>query len=192
MKCEHNGDSEDGRTRHQNQTFDRTSHGSSGAFPLIILFTTESETLTALVETAHLANQLGADIQILIPYLVPYPLPLDKPRVQPEFKLRNFIWACHQQTTCIRIDILLCRDLQGCIDDGLRPKSVVIVGGRERWWPLSPRMRLMRRMRKAGHQFLSIRTHNSRYQRLKRFVLQVVRTGTAENPVTGVDSRPYS
>jgi hypothetical protein len=122
------------------------------ALALTVLFTNVHETLAALHEAARFAHQLGARIRILAPLVVPYPLPLDKPRVDPQFRLRQFRTLCEQEPIETWIDAPLCRDALQVIQESLEPHSLVLIGGNEGWNPFGFRRRLVTDLRKAGHQ----------------------------------------
>lgn len=109
---------------------------SSEGFSVTVVFTTVPDTLFALRKAAELAEQLGARIQILAPFVVPYPLPIDRPSVDPSFRMRRFRTLCEEESIETRIEIRLCRDFCECLMQGLRPQSVVLIGGRERGGPL--------------------------------------------------------
>jgi hypothetical protein len=110
----------------------------------------------ALRRAGHLAKELGACIQILIPSVVPYPLPLDKPRIDPEFRLRQFRTHCEQETVETWLDIRLCRDARQCIREALRPHSLIVLGARQTRWPLTYEKRLARELTCAGHQVVMV------------------------------------
>jgi len=126
------------------------------SLPLTVLFTSVADTLNALREAAHLAYQLGTRIQILVAYVVPYPLPIDKPRVDPAFRLKQFRTVCEHEAVETRLDIRLCRDARKCIHDALRPHSLIVIGGRQGWWPLTYEKRLARNLTRAGHQVVFV------------------------------------
>lgn len=128
----------------------------SSGLAVVVLFTTVRGTLHALQHAARLAYQLQARIQIIVPYVVPYPLPIDKATVDPKFRLREFLTRCEQQPIETRIDIWLCRDVRQCIEDRLLPNSLVVVGGRQSWCPLTFEKRLAKSLRSAGHQVVFI------------------------------------
>ena len=110
----------------------------SSGLSLTVVFTTVPETLAALRRAAVLARELGARIQIFVPYVVPYPLPLEHPQADPNFKVRQFRTLCEQEPIETRIDIELCRDASECLLRELAPHSVVLIGA-ERRWPFSVR-----------------------------------------------------
>ncbi len=132
---------------------------SPGSLRIVILHTSAHGTIEAVQETARLADQLQARIQIVVAYVVPYPLPIEKVRVDPEFRLRELVKVCENQSIKIRIDIWLCRDVRQSIRQGLFPNSLVVIGGRQTWWPFTYEKRLARIARGAGHQVVFIATH---------------------------------
>jgi hypothetical protein len=132
------------------------SGDGSDELSLTVLFTTVFGTLSALREAARLAHQLSARIRILVPHVVPYPLPIDRPRVEPEFRLRQFRTLRQQEPIETRIDVRLCRNAHQCILDSLPPNSVIVIGDCGGWWPLSYERCLVRRLRNAGHQIVPV------------------------------------
>jgi hypothetical protein len=140
------------------------AHQSSPALPLnseanglsiTVVFTTVPATLIALERGGELAQQLGARIRILVPHVVPYPLPLDRPQVDPEFKLRRFRTVSVDGAIETRIDVRLCRDPHDAVMQGLCPQSVILIGGRERWWP-TPEKHLAKTLSLAGHHVIFV------------------------------------
>lgn len=126
-------------------------HGLS----VIVVFTTVPETLVSLRHAGELAQQLGARIRILVPHVVPYPLPLDCPQVAPDFKVRHFRTVSVNGAIETHIDVRLCRDFYDGVIHGLCPQSVVLIGGRNHWWPTREK-RLARRLGLAGHHVIFV------------------------------------
>ena len=120
---------------------------------LTVLFTTLSDTLSALRKATCLADQLGACVRSLVFHVVPFPSPIDEPRINSESRLRSF---CEQEKIEVRIDIRLCRDASACIHEALFPQSLILIGGRQSWWPLTAEKRLANKLRKAGHQVVFV------------------------------------
>ncbi len=125
-------------------------------FQLTVVFTTVFETLEALKQAARLADRLDAEIRILVAHTVPYPLPIERPRVTPDFHTRTFQTFSEQAAIETHIDVRLCRDAQCCIQEGLAPASLVVIGIGKHRWPFTREKNVARRLRRAGHQVISV------------------------------------
>ena len=53
--------------------------------------------------------------------------------------------------------IYLCRDRVETLTAVLSPHSLVVIGGRKRWWPTAEK-RLARKLRRAGHEVIFTET----------------------------------
>jgi len=116
-----------------------------------VVFTSVEATLAALKEAAKLADHLDAHLELVVPQVVPYPLPIESPPVLIEFNERRFREIAGQSPVETTVRIYLCRDGAETLASVLRPGSLVVLGGRRRWWP-TRETRLARRLRKAGHE----------------------------------------
>lgn len=115
-----------------------------------VVFTTVESTLSALKEAGTLASSLGARITLLVPQVVPYPLPLETPPVLLEFNERRFRVIASQSPVETGVQIYLCRDRVQTLTSVLIPGSIVVLGGRRRfWWPTRDQV-LARQLRRAG------------------------------------------
>ena len=119
-----------------------------------VVFTAIDATLAALKQAGAMASSLGARITLVIPQVVPYPLPLTSPPVLLDFSERRFrvIAGASQVETQVRI--YLCRDRLETLATVLKPHSLVVIGGRKRWWWPRPEKRLTNRLRRAGHEVI--------------------------------------
>ena len=118
---------------------------------VFVIFTDAPGTLAALQMAEGLAQKLEAHIRLLMPYEVPYTLPLTKPAVPVEFvagQIRDL--ACNTRLE-VAAHIYLCRDKRRTLKLLLRPHSLIVVGGKKRWWPTSAQ-KLARTLQKDGHQ----------------------------------------
>jgi hypothetical protein len=59
------------------------------------------------------------------------------------------------------VRVFLCRDRLETLSMVLKPHSLVVVGGRGRWWPTAEE-RLARRLRRAGHEVIFEETEPTR------------------------------
>jgi hypothetical protein len=118
-----------------------------------VVFTSVDATLAALKAAAGLADSLSAYITLVVPQVVPYPLPLESPPVLLDWNERRFrviATECLVETT---VQISLGRDRFQALGTVLNPRSVVVIGARRRWW-FTPERRLVRHLRRSGHQVI--------------------------------------
>ena len=121
-----------------------------------VIFTDHKGTLSALSTAGALAHQLQAHINLLVPRVVPLAFPLASPPVSIQFTERRLLDLARQgaqSSVVISVQLYLCRDPRLCLLEALNPQSLVVVGGRERWWP-TKETRLARMLQFAGHQVI--------------------------------------
>jgi hypothetical protein len=116
-----------------------------------VVFTSVEATLAALKEAGALASSLGARITLLVPQIVPYPLALETPPVLIEFNERRFRLIASQSPVETNVQIYLCRDQFETLASVLSPGSLVVLGGRKKWWPTREKS-LASKLRRAGHE----------------------------------------
>ena len=122
---------------------------------IAVVFTSVESTLAALKEAGNLANSLGAKITLVVPQVVPYPLPLETPPVLLEFNEHRFRVIASESLVETSVQIYLCRDRLEMLLRMLSPNSLVVIGGRKKWWPTTERL-AARRLRQAGHKVIFI------------------------------------
>jgi len=120
---------------------------------ITVVFTSVEATLEALREAGVLADRLGGQIDLVVTQVVPYPLPLSSPPVLLEWSERRFRVMAADSPVETKVRIYLCRDRLEALVAKLREHSVVVVGGRKRWWPTAE-TRLARALRKVGHEVI--------------------------------------
>lgn len=118
-----------------------------------VIFTSTDSTLLALRKAAELASRLGTRISLLVPQVVPYPLPLESPPVLLDWNERRFQVIAEESPVETTVQIFLCRNRLETLKAALRSRSLVVIGGRKRWWPNSER-RLARSLRANGHEVI--------------------------------------
>jgi len=124
---------------------------------LDVVFTSVEPTLAALRKAAALASRLNARITLVVPQIVPYPLLLQTPPVLIDFNERRFRIIASQCPVAVTVRIYLCRDPAETLAGVLKPDSVVVLGGRRRWWPTAEK-RLARKLRRVGHKVIFTET----------------------------------
>jgi hypothetical protein len=120
---------------------------------IAVVFTSVESTLAALKEAGNLANSLGARITLVVPQVVPFPLPLETPPILVEFNENRFRVMASESPVETSVQIYLCRDRFETLATALKPGSIVVVGGRQRWWPTKEET-LARQLRRAGYEVL--------------------------------------
>src|SRR5664279_2421405 len=126
-----------------------TAEGADQQLNIAVVFTSVESTLAALKEAGSLANSLGARIKLLVPQVVPYPLPLETPPVLVEFNENRFRVIASESPVETSVQIYLCRDRFETLTSVLQPGSIVVLGGKKRWWPNKDEL-LARQLRRAG------------------------------------------
>jgi hypothetical protein len=122
-----------------------------------VIFTSVDGTKAALRAAGTLANRLGARITIVVPEVVPYHLPLNKPAVPQDWNERRFRVMAAESPVDTTVRFYLCRDREETLASNLKPHSLVVIGGKDRWWPTSE-SRLAGRLRRLGHEVIMAET----------------------------------
>jgi hypothetical protein len=120
---------------------------------IAVVFTSVPSTLAALKAAGSLANRLAAQITLLVPQVVPYPLPLESPPVLLDWNERRLRVIADESPVETKVNLYLCRDQFETLNSVLDPHSIVVLGGSRRWWPTAEK-KLVRRLRRAGHEVI--------------------------------------
>ncbi|HXP88538.1 MAG TPA: hypothetical protein VN841_27660 [Bryobacteraceae bacterium] len=118
---------------------------------IAVVFTSPEATLAAIKEAGKLAENLSARLELVVAQVVPFPLPLESPPVLIEFSENRLREIASQSPVETTVRIYLCRDSGETLAKVLKPASVVVLGGRRRWWP-TRESALARKLQKAGHE----------------------------------------
>ena len=122
-----------------------------------VVFTTVEATIAALRKAGALASRLSGRITLLVPQVVPYPLPLSSPPVLLDWNERHFRVLASEGSVETRVLLFLCRDRWETLKAVLKPRSLVVLGGRKRWWPTAEQ-HLARKLHRAGHEVVFTET----------------------------------
>lgn len=120
----------------------------------MIFYTSTNAALAAIREANCLTKDISAYLTLLVLQVVPYPLPLDRPAVSLDISKERLAEIACESAKEINVCLCLCRDRLEAMQQILKPNSLVIVGRRHgywNWWFAAER-RLIREMRRAGHQ----------------------------------------
>jgi hypothetical protein len=129
----------------------------SGRLRVIVVFTTIEGTLAALT--------------LLVSQEVYYRYPLETPPVSASFLHRLCVALIEElkieelqlDTDAINIDIRFCRQQEQCLQFTLKPRSVVVIGVKKRWWRM-PERKLERALKQMGHDVLHVDAAASDYK----------------------------
>jgi hypothetical protein len=130
----------------------RTTNEVESSPVSVFVVSTSPELLnSSLAAAKQLTHELGAQIEVLAPYVVPYPLDLSHPPVEPRFLESKLLSENASLTEVEKVSILLCRDEAEAVLGALAPKSIVVLAVRKRWWKTREDC-LAEALTKAGHQ----------------------------------------
>jgi hypothetical protein len=124
---------------------------------IAVIFTSVGATIAALKRAGTMAESLGARITLVVPQIVPYPLPLTSPPVLLEFQEKRFRNIASESPIDISVHLYLCRDELETLKTVLKPHSLVVIGGRKRFW-LTREKSMARKLRRSGHDVIFTET----------------------------------
>jgi hypothetical protein len=120
---------------------------------IVVIFTSADATIAALKTAGMLAASLGTRITLVIPQVVPYPLPLTSPPVLLDFQENRFREIAKESLVDIQLNLYLCRDAIHTLKTVLATHSLVVVGGRRRWWRTREKT-MAHKLKNAGHEVI--------------------------------------
>jgi hypothetical protein len=121
-----------------------------------VLFTTERHACTALKVAGALAQNLNAHLSLVVVKEVPLGFPLDRPPVAISFtqqRLYDFASQGLQGPLDTTVRLYYCRKIMQGLLQALKPKSLVVIGGRKKLWP-TKESRLAKILRARGYQVI--------------------------------------
>lgn len=121
---------------------------------ITVVYTTPEGTLAALKASAVLARDLEVTLGLIITEVVPFRLPLDQPRVSIGILKRRqeaLVAQAGLEGSEISVQICICRDAKETLGRLLPAPSLIVLGGRRRWWP-TREQRLETFLARLGHQ----------------------------------------
>jgi len=126
----------------------------AGPLEVNVIFTDWQETAAALKFAQSFARGLGARISLRTAIAVPFQLPIDQPAVSVPFLqhvMRKLVAQLNREAFDPTVHLYLCRDLVWALSQVLKPNSLVVIGGRKRWWPTAE-TRMARALRDKGYR----------------------------------------
>ena len=135
-----------------------------GPVEVNVIFTDQASTAAALRVAQSLARDLGARIHLQYAVTVPFQLPLERPGVSVSFlqeQLRRVLADLEKDGFEPRAHLYLCRDRVQALRQALKRNSLVVIGGRRRWWP-TPESRIARALEAEGHRVICVDSKGSK------------------------------
>jgi hypothetical protein len=115
-----------------------------------VLFTGFAETLRAVRVASQLASATGGGVTVIHFRPIGFLMPLDHPSGLSPVETDAFKARLTAEGCDARVRVCLCRDPRGAIRAVIDRDSLIVVGGRRRWWP-SPSARWRRMLEQAGY-----------------------------------------
>lgn len=137
-----------------------TARNDSRQLEVNVIHTEPQATAAALNAAAVLALGLRACIHVLAAISVPRRLPIDQSPVSVQFVeklLRDLVGRINQQTFESTVHLYVCRDRIETYLDVLKPNSLVLIGGRDHFWPTAA-SRMAKELRLNGHDVVFVET----------------------------------
>jgi hypothetical protein len=121
-----------------------------------VIFTDEKRARAALKCAGALARSLQAHLNLVVVKQVPLAFPLERPPIPVSFteeKLHEFASEGLQGPMDTTVQLYYCRNRLKGLLQALKPKSLVVIGGRRKLWP-TKESRLAATLRAEGHQVI--------------------------------------
>jgi hypothetical protein len=129
-----------------------------GHLEVNVIFTDPAATAVALQYAASLARNLSGSITLRAPLVVPQRLPLEESPVSVRFMertLADLVCPLQRDAAEINVHLYLCRDRLETLLQVLSLDSLVVIGGRKRWWP-TEESRMAKVLRSKGHRVVFV------------------------------------
>jgi hypothetical protein len=129
-----------------------------GRLEVNVIFTDPAATAVALQYAASLARHLSGRISLRAPLVVPLRLSLDESPVSVRFmerRLSDLVCRLGEDAAGATVHLYLCRDRVEALLDVLSPDSLVVIGGRKRWWA-TEESRIAKALQSKGHRVVFV------------------------------------
>jgi len=139
-------------------TSETTAGTGSEQLEVNVIFTEKQATAAALKSAESLASGLGACIRLRAVIAVPFRSSLDQPPVSVRFMeqlLCNLADHREENGAGRTVHLYVCRDQIETILRVLKPNSLVVIGGRKRWWPTAT-SRIAGALHAKGHRVVFV------------------------------------
>jgi hypothetical protein len=126
-----------------------------GTDAIYVVYTSIESTLAAVRVAGNFGKVLGVPVTLIYLRTVPYVLPVDAPGGISPVETEVFLERLRAEGLDVRVNVYLCRDKHRAIAAAIKPHSLIVVGGRRRWWSREPE-RWRRMLEAAGHFVVSV------------------------------------
>jgi hypothetical protein len=129
-----------------------------GHLEVNVIFTDPEATAVALQYAASLARNLSGSITLRAPLVVPQRLPLEESPISVRFMertLADLVCPLQRDAAAINVHLYLCRDRLETLLRVLSRDSLVVIGGRKRWWP-TEESRMAKVLQSKGHRVVFV------------------------------------
>ena len=134
-----------------------TEQETEAGLSIDVVFTSVQATLGALKKAGALADRLNARIHLVVPQVVPFPCPLTNPPTSASFNERRLRVIAGESRIATTVHVYLCRDPWETLKRVLSPQSLVVIGGKRRWWRTAAD-RLAAKLRRSGYDVIFTET----------------------------------
>ena len=124
----------------------------SGVGPgdVYVIFTSIDETLRAVRVARRLARAMRSGVTIVHFRPIGFGAPLEEPAGLSPVETDAFKARLEAEDCDARIRVCVCRDARQAIPSVLQEHSLIVIGGRRRWWP-TPSDRWRRTLERQGY-----------------------------------------
>jgi hypothetical protein len=136
-----------------------------GHLEVNVIFTDPAATAVALQYAASLARNLSGSITLRAPLVVPQRLPLEESPISVRFMertLADLVCPLQKDAAEVTVHIYLCRDRLETLLQVLSLDSLVVIGGRKRWWA-TEESRIAKVLQSKGHRVVFVSVGKSSY-----------------------------
>ena len=122
-----------------------------------VIATNARGTAAALRTAGRLAADLGVSISLVKMQIIPFEFLLENPPLSTDFlhrQLYGLVCESGIEVEKVTIQLWLCSDRYDGLRKILRPRSLVVIGARKRWWPKEKA--LERFLTRLGHQLIFV------------------------------------
>jgi hypothetical protein len=120
-----------------------------------VVFTTLEDTLAAVRLAQSLAKALAVPLTLMYFRPASSAVPVDAPNGVSTVETDAFVNRLRAEGVDVRVRIFLCGNVRQALRLAFRRHSLIVIGGRRRWWPTAAE-RWRRALEAAGHFVLFV------------------------------------